>query len=147
LVEVAESNGYKQIKNYYDFSKAIDPPFVYGYKPTDKWGSDKYSSAVFWCEKQDSSDLKYFLFIVSKPDPRDPMEINDVIEWKWGSFPGGLSLYEDTLVTLDEFYYIDSDSTGPGNVKLMDKIISCGDGGISMDFYKYNGRWLIRMWD
>ncbi|UCE65018.1 MAG: hypothetical protein JSU85_09030 [Candidatus Zixiibacteriota bacterium] len=153
LVEVAQKNGYKQVDDFYDIEKAIDPPFVYGYKPADKWKYDKYTSAVFWCEKSSYSEsehrsiLKYYLLVASKPDSWSPMKIDDIIEWEWGSFPGGLSLYEDTLATLDGFYYIDSNSPGPKDVLLRDKIISCGDGGLSIDFYEYNGRWLMRMWD
>jgi hypothetical protein len=145
LIEVADKNGYKQIDDFYDFSSAIDPCFVYGYKPTDKWKRNKYSSAVFWCESK--REYKYFLLIVSNPGYSGPMKIDDVIEWRWGSHVGGLSLYEDSLATLDDFYYIDIDSTGPKDIKLKDKIIRSEIDGVAFDFYEHNGKWLIRMWD
>lgn len=153
LVDVAAKSGYKQIDEFYDFSRVIDPPYLYGYNPTDERKEDKFTSAVFWCERWGRSEtehvsvLKYYLLVVSKTADSAPMKIDDVIEWRWGSFPGGLSLHEDTLATLGGFYYIDGDSKGPGGVKLKDKIIRCGDEDMPMDFYEYNGRWLIRMWD
>lgn len=144
LYDVAKLNGYDQIDGFYtQTADALNPCFTYGYYSDDNQ-KGKYNSAVFWCKKQDGKENEYYLLIASKPSQFDAMTIKDVIPWRKSNRVGGLSLYKDTTSTLDNFFYIDDETTGPSNVKLHDKVIRSEYSGLVIEFYKYKGRWLVR---
>lgn len=144
IVKFAEANGYTQFEDFYNNRPGqVDPPYVYGYIPYDEW-HEKYNSVAFWCKKIGEKDRKAYLIFARREGYFD-FKIEDILEF-WGA-GGGLLIRNDTVSTLDEFYFWKTEKPGPLGIKLTHPLVISYYDGIATDFYKYNGEWLVRYWD
>lgn len=136
LVTIATEKGCGQVLDFYDRDGPIDPIFVYGYLP-----GNKGDSAVFWCKKAGEDDRPYRLVIMAK-DLTHKNQCSDHIDW-WNP-PKGLSITQNSTLSLKEFRYIDSpQQAGPSSGHTQGNVIVSSYDGVSEYFYCYNGRWLF----
>jgi hypothetical protein len=145
LWELARARGCTDVLDYYERidDDALDPPYVYGYLPY----SDRGKSAIFWCERRAGAERVFILQLMvaerSHPAAKCPDQI-----FKWGDYPGGLSIRRDRETTLDKFIYIDNPRQhGPRGVHMSHNLIVSDKGGTSRWFYCHEGRWLLRELD
>jgi len=141
LVELAENNGFVQIDDYYgQMPGFVDPPFVYGYMSK----MARYMSVAFWCKKKQKSESdksEYYLCFAVRDLNTPTLTIKNSINW---STLGGLSLFQDTSVSLEDFLYIDDlKQKGPKSVHLQDFGIRSYYDGNGEVFCKYKDRWLV----
>jgi len=140
LVELAERNGFEQICDFYTLLPGVlEPPFVFGYIK----GETTEYSAAFWCRKNDIKDTskeKYYLVFATRGF-WGKYSIEDTVSW---SYPAGLSLTKDSLLTLDNFHFIsDLNVHGPIDVKLEDYGIKSYYEGHAKVFYRHEGKTLV----
>jgi len=135
LVLFAKKNGCSQVVDFYNVPGMINPPYVYGYLP-----GDPENSAVFWCQKNESSDKPYLLLFMSKI-PDVPIGCPYKIEWG-GRIPVGLSIDRNISLPLLNFYYIDNTDKpiSKKGVTTGSVVVDYYDG-ISTYFYCFKGRW------
>lgn len=145
LVNLAKENGFEQLTDFYTFRPGdLDPCFVYGYSQYEEW-TDQHNSAVFWCKKSIGGEEEYYLIISKKDNFWDKLAIDEIVNIP--AFPRGLSVFKDTSLSLDQFYYLDDPKTiGPANVKMDRNGIRNYYDGVGMEIYKYNGKWLYRQY-
>ena len=147
LVELAEKNGYTQVDNFYSLrgDVGINPCFVYGHISNED-DSDALMKAVFLCRKIGEEDEWDSHMIISSIKYGN-LTLDEIID---NVLLGGISIIKDTTATLDEFHYLSKYNleSGPIGVKLTNEIIRIDNNdGLADDYYKYEGKWLIRTWD
>ncbi len=144
LLEIAKKNGCNQVENFYDVpggAKAINPPYVYGYL-----SGAKRDSAAFWCVRVKDNNTKYLLVFVFKPNNHEFSTCPQTIEWD--NPPGGLSIYKEEGMTLDNFIYVSNKKKfAQKGIKMLHNAISSYYDGFNEIFYCYKGRWLVRQLD
>jgi hypothetical protein len=112
LVEIAEKNGYEQVDDFYNLPGMLEPCYLYGYKE-----GDKKNSAVFWVKKKGERKRSVYLFFVSRKFAHEQYTVEEILHG--GKYGYGLSLFQDTTMTLDEFHLNDDyDVKGPKDVSL-----------------------------
>jgi hypothetical protein len=141
LYDLAQQHDCSQVSDFYTHRLGpVNPPYVYGYVPGEE------NSAVFWCERSEGDRKRYFLVIIFRKMEHELTKCPDIIEWL--NPPGGLSIYRNPKVTLEEFYYLSNPKRkAPKNIRMSDNAILSENDGVSELFYCYKGEWLIRQSD
>jgi hypothetical protein len=141
LVEIAERNGYTQVEDFYELPGMVEPCYLYGYKE-----GHKENSAVFWVRKKGESKRKVYLFLVSREFGYKPFNVDEILPG--GKYGSGLSFFQDTTMTLDEFHLLgDYTVKGPKDVHVSGKGIRQYYDGMLELLYKYNNQWYIKQYD
>jgi hypothetical protein len=139
LLEIAKRNGFKEVTGFYNRPGMIKPPYVYGYLPCDE-----ENSAVFWCEKKEKGERRFYLMIMRKDNKCGQLRCPDRIQWH--NYPGGLSIYKNMDTTLEHFYYInDPKRKPPKTERLQHNAILSEYDGVEELFYCYKGEWVVRI--
>lgn len=140
LLEVASRHNCVQITDFYeDRPGPVDPVYVYGYVPGEKW-----DSAVFWCKNPQAREFPYTLVFFFRKSDHELTRCPDRIDWK--NPPGGLSVYleKDTRLA-EEFVYIkDPKRKVPKKATMRTNGIMSYYDGVEELFYCYKGEWLVR---
>lgn len=139
LLKIAHEKGFDQIKDFYNRPGMLNPPYVYGY-----FTGPKENSAVFWCEKKENTQRRFFLVIVSKDEINKSLYCDDIIEWP--NYPGGLTIFQDKDMSLDGFVYLDDPKRHvPEKTYLTHNAVLSEYDGVEVVFYCLNGEWLVRV--
>ena len=134
LIRIAEKNGYEQVDDFYNLPGMLEPCYIYGYKE-----GDKENSAVFWVKKKNEDQRKVYLFFISRKLRYEPFNVDEILPW--GKYGSGLSLFQDTTMTLNEFRLLDDQNIKGPEVRLPGNCIrQYYDGKIEI-LCKYEGRW------
>jgi hypothetical protein len=139
LLEVAERKGCAPLADFYENRPGpVDPIYVYGYLPGDRW-----DSAVFWCRNQKSKSHPYSLIFVFKEEKHELTKCPDRIDWI--NPPRGLSVYSEKGTTLEGFVYLNGPKRKvPNDVRLTHNAIMSYYDGVEELFYCHKGEWLVR---
>ncbi len=141
LLNIARNYQCDQIDDFYDRPGMVNPPYTYGYLT----GLDE-DSAVFWCEKKENNKRLYYLIIYSRSEKKGLQNCPSKIIWR--NYPGGLSIYKDITMTLNDFVYIATPRNRvPQNKKMTHNAILSEYDGKEELFYCYDGEWLVRQRD
>lgn len=140
LLKIAHEKGFDQIKDFYKNRPGmLNPPYAYGYFP-----GPKENSAVFWCENKKNTQRRFFLVIVSKDEIKKSLYCDNIIEWQ--NYPGGLTIFQNTNISLEGFVYLDDPKRNvPENKHLTNNAILSEYDGVEVIFYCLNGEWLVRV--
>lgn len=141
LLEIARNYQCDQIDDFYERPGMINPPYVYGYLE-----GQVDDSVIFWCEKKENNKRIYFLIIHSTSENKGLQKCQSKITWR--NYPGGLSIYQDKNMTLDDFIYLkDTQKKAPKKIKMKHNSIRSYYDGLEELFYCHDGEWLVRQRD
>lgn len=136
LVKVARNNDCKEIDNFFNRPGMVEPSYIYGYI-----GRDKRSSAVLWCQSTEEK-RKYFLLVYVRSGK--PSGCREIITTT--NYPGGLSLFKDSKLSLSKFKYVNNNNkSGPDVSELLGNFIMSYYDGVETIYYCYEGKWLRKI--